>query len=169
LAKLLEQHTTPLIVDADALNTLAQHRELMPKLPPGTIITPHPGEFERLFGKVSNELERWQVAKEQAQTLQIYIVLKGHYTSIFTPEGNWFVNSTGNPGMATAGSGDVLSGIITGLQAQGYSALDACLMGTYLHGLAGDLAASASSMESLIAGDITAYLGEAFNRISGNF
>jgi len=145
------------------------HRELMALLPPGTIITPHPGEFERLFGKVSHEIEQWQLAKEQAQALQIYIVLKGHYTSIFTPEGNRFINSTGNPGMATAGSGDVLSGIITGLRAQGYSALEACLMGTYLHGLAGDLAAANTSMESLIAGDINAYLGAAFSRIADNY
>ena len=169
LAQLLDQRTTPLILDADALNTLSLHRELMALLPPGTIITPHPGEFERLFGKVSHEMEQWQLAKEQAQALQIYIVLKGHYTNIFTPEGNRFVNSTGNPGMATAGSGDVLSGIITGLRAQGYSALEACLMGTYLHGMAGDLAAADNSMESLIAGDITAYLGAAFSRIADNY
>ncbi len=151
-----------LLIDADALNTIANNKELLQLIPAGSVLTPHPKEFERLFGKSVNDVERLLLALEKAKALDLYIIIKGHYSFIATPEGKGFFNATGNAGMATAGSGDVLSGIITGLLAQGYSSLASCLLGTYLHGFAGDLAAAALSEEALIAGDISNHLGEAF-------
>ena len=156
----------PVLIDADALNTIAQDKTLLPLIPPNSIITPHPKEFERLFGKTANDVERLQLALQKSKEYSLFIVLKGHYSFISTPGGKGYFNSTGNAGMATAGSGDVLSGIITGLLAHGYTALKTCLLGTYLHGLAGDFAASKYSQEAMIAGDITDCLGEAFKTLS---
>jgi ADP-dependent NAD(P)H-hydrate dehydratase / NAD(P)H-hydrate epimerase len=166
LENIFRQCSKALILDADALNVLAQHQPLLQQLPPNTIITPHPKEFERLFGKAANDFERIQMAMRKAAELKIVIVLKGRYTLVATPEGIAWFNSTGNPGMATGGSGDVLTGIITGLSAQGYSATQAAIAGVYLHGLAGDLAVSYSSPESLIASDIIEYLGQAFQQLA---
>ena len=154
-----------LLIDADALNTIAANNSLLNSIPPHAILTPHPGEFERLFGTVNNDFERVQLAMQKAVTHQVYIVLKGHHTLICTPEGKGWFNNTGNAGMATAGSGDVLSGFITGLLAQGYPPLQAALLGVYLHGLAGDLAAQRFSQEAMIAGDIVDALGDAFKQI----
>lgn len=165
LESIFQQTTRALILDADALNTLAQHQQLLERLPRNTIITPHPKEFERLFGKSANDFERIQLALRKAAALQIVIVLKGRYTLVATPEGLAYFNSTGNPGMATGGSGDVLTGIITGLAAQGYTAADAAVAGVFLHGLAGDLAIAYTSQESLIASDIVEYLGDAFHQL----
>ena len=164
LKEILKKHTKPLVLDADALNCLAMEKQL-PPLPPGSILTPHPKEFERLFGKSKNEYERNAKAMLHAKLLNCVIVLKGHYTFIATPAGEGYFNSTGNAGMATAGSGDTLTGIITGLLSQGYSSSDAAILAVYLHGLAGDIAAEKFSQEALIAGDITDQLGEAFKRI----
>ena len=155
----------PLLIDADALNTIASNNSLLEAIPPHSIITPHPGEFERLFGTISNDFERVQLAMQKAVVHQVYIVLKGHHTLICTPGGKGWFNNTGNAGMATAGSGDVLSGFITGLLAQGYPPLQAALLGVYLHGLAGDLAAQRFSQEAMIAGDIVDALGDAFKQI----
>jgi NAD(P)H-hydrate epimerase len=166
LENIFQQCSKALILDADALNILGQYKELLQQLPTHTIITPHPKEFERLFGKVANDFERMQLAMRKAVALKIVIVLKGRYTLVATPEGIAWFNSTGNPGMATGGSGDVLTGIITGLSAQGYPAAQAAIAGVYLHGLAGDLAVSYSSPESLIASDISEYLGQAFHQIA---
>lgn len=166
LESIFRQCSKALVLDADALNVLAQHQHLLQQLPPNTIITPHPKEFERLFGKAGNDFERIQVAMRKATELRIVIVLKGRYTLVATPEGIAHFNSTGNPGMATGGSGDVLTGIITGLSAQGYAASQAAIAGVYLHGLAGDLAVSYSSPESLIASDIIEYLGHAFHQLA---
>jgi hydroxyethylthiazole kinase-like uncharacterized protein yjeF len=130
-----------------------------------TIITPHPKEFERLFGRSANDFERINLSLKKAKELDIFIVLKGHHTFVATPNGKGYFNSTGNAGMATAGSGDVLTGIITGLLAQKYSEFQACLLGVYLHGLAGDLAADKKSKEAMISGDIVDFLGEAFKKI----
>lgn len=165
LENIFKQCSHALVLDADALNILAQHQQLLEQLPPNTIITPHPKEFERLFGKASNDFERIQLAMRKAAELNIVIVLKGRYSLVATPEGIAYFNSTGNPGMATGGSGDVLTGIITGLSAQGYTATQAALAGVYLHGLAGDLAVSYTSQESLIASDIIEYLGDAFHQL----
>jgi NAD(P)H-hydrate epimerase len=147
------------------LNAIANDKTLLALIPPASILTPHPKEFERLFGKTANDIKRLQLALERSKALNIYIIVKGHYSFISTPGGKGFFNSTGNAGMATAGSGDVLSGIITGLLAQGYDPLACCLLGTYLHGLAGDLAAADFSEEAMIAGDITAHLGLAFKTL----
>ncbi len=165
IALLKEIFTTaskPIVVDADALNVIAQNRELLSCIPVNSILTPHPREFERLFGTTANDFDRMQLALEKSASLQVYIILKGHCSFISTPEGKGYFNSTGNPGMATAGSGDVLTGIITSLLAQSYTPLQACLLGTYLHGLAGDIAATARSQEAMVAEDIADHLGNAF-------
>jgi NAD(P)H-hydrate epimerase len=125
-------------------------------------LTPHPKEFERLFGHSANSFERNALQRDRAQALGIYIVLKGAYTAIACPDGTCWFNSTGNPGMATGGSGDVLTGVLTALLAQGYAPLEACLLGVYLHGLAGDLAAAEQSQPGLMAGDLVDFLGKAW-------
>ena len=165
LADIFAAVDTPMVIDADALNVLSENKELLQSIPPFSILTPHPKEFERLFGKTENDFERLQLVLEKSRTLNIYIVLKGHYTFITTPEGIGYFNSTGNAGMATAGSGDVLTGIITGLLAQGYSSLRAALLGVYLHGLAGDIAAEKYSQEAIIARDIINCMGKAYLQI----
>lgn len=163
----LRRSQCPVVVDADAINILANHRAWIQQLPKGIIMTPHPREFERLNGMASNgDYERLHSARELAQHLQGYIILKGHYSALCLPNGRVIFNSTGNSGMATAGSGDVLTGIITGLLARGYNQTDACIVGMYLHGLAGDFAAESLGKESLTAGDIIEYLPEAFKRLN---
>ena len=164
LQSVLAQHHRPMVIDADALNILSEDKSLLKKLPAGSVLTPHPKEFERLFGKSDNDFERLQLALRQASELGLHIVLKGRYTFIATPDGKGYFNSTGNPGMATGGTGDVLTGIITGLLAQRYSPLQAALAGVYLHGLAGDLAAALTSQPSLIASDLIDYLGQAYTQ-----
>lgn len=166
LEDLFTNYKKPIVIDADALNVLSKNQNLYFLIPENSIITPHPKEFERLFGKAENDFERIEIALSKAEELKIYIVLKGHHTFIATPDGNGFFNSTGNAGMATAGSGDVLTGIITGLLAQNYSSLNACILGVYLHGLSGDIAAKKISPEAMIAADIIENLGEAFKNIS---
>jgi NAD(P)H-hydrate epimerase len=162
LEQLLRAATQPLVLDADALNLLSKHPEWWPLVPENTVITPHPKEFERLFGRAANDFERNALQRSRSEKHRIHIVLKGAYTAVTAPDGACSFNSTGNPGMATGGSGDVLTGIITGLLAQGYPAGDACRLGVYLHGLAGDLAAAEWSQEGLIAGDLVEYLGKAW-------
>jgi hydroxyethylthiazole kinase-like uncharacterized protein yjeF len=155
-----------LVIDADALNILSCNTGLFAQLPPNSILTPHPKEFDRLFGVSENDFDRINMALYQAKKLHCYIILKGHHSYIATPLGKGYFNNTGNAGMATGGSGDVLTGILTGLAAQGYTALETCLLGVYLHGLAGDLAAKKYTQEAMIAGDMTASLGEAFHRFA---
>lgn len=165
LRKLLMKAEAPVVLDADALNILAGSKSLLKLLPENTILTPHPGEFDRLAGKSSCGWDRHLVQIKFALKYKVVVVLKGAYTSIALPDGRCFFNPTGNPGMATAGSGDVLTGIILSLLAQGYSPADASITGVYLHGLAGDIAKEKNGEESLIAGDIIANLGNAFNRV----
>ena len=155
-----------MVIDADALNVIAENKTLLSSIPPLSILTPHPKEFERLFGKTENDFERLQLALMKSKELNIFILLKGHYSFISTPDGKGYFNNTGNAGMATAGSGDVLTGIITGLLAQGYSTFDACILGAYLHGSAGDIAAEKFSQEAMIAGDMVNCLGYAFKTLS---
>ena len=155
----------PIVVDADALNMLGSHRAWMQQLPKGIILTPHPKEFDRMESHSADSFERLTKARQMAERLHGYVIVKGHYTAICLPDGHIVFNSTGNAGMATAGSGDVLTGIITGLLARGYEAADACIVGVYLHGLAGDLAANDLGEESLIASDIIQYLPQAFKRL----
>jgi NAD(P)H-hydrate epimerase len=150
------------VVDADGLNLISRQPELLAKLPKGSIITPHPKEFMRIFGDNANSMVQVDHARIQAMRYNINIVLKSHHTAVITTEGECWYNTTGNAGMATAGSGDVLTGILTGLIAQGYEPHEAALLGVYLHGLSGDIAATTRSQESLIAGDIIDHLGGAF-------
>ena len=156
----------PIVVDADGLNMLANHQAWMQQLPPGIIMTPHPKEFDRLVGVTSSsDYERLTKARQLAEHLQGYILPKGHDSALCKPDGHIVFNSTGNSGMATAGSGDVLTGIIAGLLARGYDQATACQLGMYLHGLAGDLAVRDLGKESLIASDIINYLPKAFLRL----
>lgn len=165
LTELLPRLTTPCVIDADALNIVGVHRNLLDSIPGGSIITPHPGEFDRLCDQCVNSRERMEKALMIAAKYGIYVVMKGAYTKIITPEGNVFFNSTGNPGMSTAGSGDVLTGMIGALLAQGYEPEESARLGVFLHGLAADIALEEQSVESLLAGDIIAHLGKAFKRL----
>jgi ADP-dependent NAD(P)H-hydrate dehydratase / NAD(P)H-hydrate epimerase len=157
----------PVVIDADALNIISLKKDLIRKIPKKSILTPHPGEFSRLFGASVNGFERLKLLKEKAKELDLYIILKGRYTAIASPESILYFNSSGNAGMATAGSGDVLTGMITSLLAQGYSPLDSCLIGVYLHGIAGEIGTSHTGMSSLIASDITDNIGNAYKNLVG--
>lgn len=162
LLQLLETVNCPVVFDADALNILATNKSWLEKLPANSILTPHPGEFERLAGESNSSFEKIEKQIQFSKKYRVTVVLKGAHTSISTPEGKVYFNTTGNPGMATAGSGDVLTGIILGLIAQKIPAERAAILGVYLHGLAGDLAAEEKSQFSLIAGDIIDFLSKAF-------
>lgn len=162
LISILKSSPKALVLDADAINILAEHSELLAFLPPQCIFTPHPKEFDRLVGKCNSTTERIQKALAFSANYQAFVVLKGAHTVVVTPSGNLYFNSTGNPGMATAGSGDVLTGVLGALLAQGYSSESAACLGVFLHGLAGDLALHTQSQESLIASDIIENLGAAF-------
>lgn len=148
----------PMVVDADAINILGEHRSYMGRLPKGSILTPHPKELERLVGKCSSSYERLMKARDLAQTTQVYVLLKGAYSVIVTPQGKCYFNSTGNPGMATAGSGDVLTGILLALLAQGYLPETAVRLGAFVHGLAGDVAAKKKGVIAMNAGDLVTSL-----------
>lgn len=162
LHEVLASFNKPIVADADALNLISMNRELLNELPPGSILTPHPKEFERLFGKSANYQKRMQKARQFAQKYFVYIILKGHNSMLACPDGEVYFNSTGNAGMATGGTGDVLTGIITALLAQGYLPKEAALLGMYVHGLAADIAVKTTSMEALIAGDVVSHLGRSF-------
>jgi NAD(P)H-hydrate epimerase len=164
--KLLIQDTTiNMVYDADALNIIAENKTWFAFMRGGSILTPHPKEFERLFGKSDNSFERLKLQREMAMKHGFYIVLKGAHTSITFPDGSVYFNSTGNPGMATGGSGDVLTGIICGLLAQGYKPYEACVVGIYLHGVAGDIAAEKMSEQGMTAMDIIDGMGEAWKML----
>lgn len=159
---LIQDQPPPLVIDADALNILAENPTWLSFLPGGSILTPHPGEFDRLFGKHSSGFERMKTQREMAKKFGLYLVLKGAYTSVAFPDGQVFFNSTGNPAMATAGSGDVLTGVITALRAQGYGPAEAAVLGVFLHGRAGDIA---SAQGPIIARDIVHALPAAFHSL----
>ncbi len=162
LKQLIQESKVPLLLDADALNILAENPTWFAFLPKGTVLTPHPGEFARLAGNTSNSFDRLGLLKEICIKYSVNIVLKGANTVVCSPLGNCYFNTTGNQGMATGGSGDVLTGLITGLLAQGYNATEACITGVYLHGRAGDMAAQQNGYEALVAGDIVDNIGKAF-------
>jgi len=162
LKNLIENSKVPIVFDADAINILSENKEWLNNIPENSIFTPHPKEFERLVGKSTNNFERNRMQVEFAKKYSVYVVLKGANTAVACPDGKTYFNSTGNPGMATAGSGDVLTGIVLSLLAQGYSSKDAALIGVFIHGLAGDIAAHEMSQEALIASDIIYCLGKAF-------
>ena len=158
----LEQSKCPMVLDADALNIISENIKWLELIPQNSILTPHPKEFERLFGKTDNDFDRLALLRNKAKSLNINILLKGAHTVIADTEGVCYFNSTGNAGMATAGSGDVLTGIITGLLAQGYEPKTSTILGVYLHGLAGDLGGKKLGQEALLASDIIDNLGNAF-------
>ncbi len=167
LVSLIRSAKKSMVIDADALNILATHRTWIQQLPEGLIYTPHPKEFDKFYGsEAANDYDRLMKARDMAQRLQGYIILKGHHSALCIPNGQIIFNSTGNAGMATAGSGDVLTGILTALLARGYTPKEASMIGMYLHGLAGDYAARDLGMESLIASDIIQYLPKAFKKLS---
>jgi NAD(P)H-hydrate epimerase len=163
LNKLLSDNIAPLVLDADAINILGMNKEWLSSIPAGSILTPHPKEFERIAGPTGDSYARLMAQISFSDKYNCIVVLKGAHTSVSLPDGQVFFNSTGNPGMATAGSGDVLTGMILSLLAQGYSPENAAITGVFLHGLAGDLAAEKSCYESLIASDIIENIGNAYN------
>ncbi|HIF13937.1 MAG TPA: NAD(P)H-hydrate dehydratase [Bacteroidetes bacterium] len=166
IIELLKRSKANMLIDADALNLLSKNTENYKYINEKHILTPHPGEFKRLVGPWINDYEKIEKQRSFCIKHSCTIVLKGANTSICTPDGKIFFNSTGNPGMSTAGSGDVLSGLITGLLSQAYTCTEAAILGVYIHGLAGDLALTKESHESLIASDIIDYFGKAFKIVS---
>jgi NAD(P)H-hydrate epimerase len=165
LQEIFEVYKKPVVLDADALNLISSDKKLLKKLPKNSVLTPHPKEFERLFGETKNDFERIQLAQQKAGESGLVIVLKGHHTCIATPDGKIYFNNTGNAGMAKGGSGDVLTGIITALVGQYHDTTKSAILGVYLHGMAADIAAEKYSKEAMIAGDIIENLGEAFMSI----
>ncbi|SMD36542.1 NAD(P)H-hydrate epimerase [Reichenbachiella faecimaris] len=163
--QILDQFDKPMVIDADALNILSENNNWVEKIPQGSVLTPHPGEFKRLVGDWSDDYDRLNRQIEFCTKHKVVVLLKGANTSISNPEGIVVFNSTGNPGMATAGSGDVLTGIITALLGQGYSGFEAALLGAHLHGLAGDLFVRKNAEESLIASDLLEYLPRAMRKV----
>ena len=161
LKELLKNVSKPVVLDADALNIIGANKELQGYIPKGSILTPHPREFERIVGSWSNDFERLKKQLELSRKTNCIVLLKGANTSICTPEGKVYFNNTGNPGMATGGSGDVLTGLVTGLLAQGYTSEESAFLGVWIHGLAGDRAAI-EGQDTLIASDIIDHLPEAF-------
>ncbi|WP_370899731.1 NAD(P)H-hydrate dehydratase [Chryseobacterium gossypii] len=166
LLKFLKSYSKPLILDADALNIISADENNLKLIPQKSIITPHPKEFERLFGETGNSFERLERAREKSRGYQIYIVLKDHHTQIITPEGKVYYNVTGNAGLAKGGSGDILTGILTSLLAQGYSEENTAILGVWLHGRAADYAAAKYSEESMLPTDVINEFGNVFNELN---
>lgn len=165
LGKFLKSHNDPIVLDADALNILARSPELIQDLPPQSILTPHPGEFKRLVGDWSNDFEKLDLLRSFCQKHQVNMVLKGAYSAVCNTDGDVHFNSTGNPGMATAGSGDVLTGIVSSFLAQGLKPFDALRLGVFVHGLSGDLAVQEVDEISLIASDIISNISNAIQKM----
>lgn len=166
LLNFLKDYPSSLILDADALNIISNDKKNLKLIPEKSIITPHPKEFERLFGKTENSFKRLELAIEKAKELHVYIVLKDHRTQVVTPEGNVYYNLTGNAGLAKGGSGDILTGILTSLLAQGYSEKDTCILGVWMHGKAADLAAQKYSKEAMLPTNVIEELGNVFTELN---
>lgn len=167
-SKLLQQFKKPMVLDADAINILGKNKDLLADIPKDSILTPHPKEFERIAGSFAHDYERLQMQIDFAQKYQVYLLVKGAHTAIACPNGKVYFNATGNAGMATGGSGDVLTGMITSLLAQGYSSWEAAILGVFLHGQAGDKAATEIGQEALIASDIVDHISDAFQSLHGS-
>jgi len=166
LSFIARRYYKPVVIDADGLNCMALQHHLLKQLPSYSILTPHPKEFDRLFGEHQNDFNRIKTAIQSSAEFNVVIILKGHHTLVTTPTGKCYFNSTGNVGMAKGGSGDVLTGVITGLLAQGYTPEEAALLGVYLHGSAGDLAVKTLSKEALVATDLIRFLSPAFLKLN---
>jgi ADP-dependent NAD(P)H-hydrate dehydratase / NAD(P)H-hydrate epimerase len=167
IRKILAATALPLVIDADGLNALKGHLKVLDACRGRAVLTPHPGEFCRVFGGIVDDSDRVRKkrALDAAQKHGEVIVLKGHYTVVATPGGDCHINTTGNPGMATAGSGDVLTGMIAALMGQGLPHFEAACLGTHVHGLAGDMAAKKIGQTSLTAGDLLRFLPDAFKSL----
>ncbi|APG59627.1 bifunctional ADP-dependent NAD(P)H-hydrate dehydratase/NAD(P)H-hydrate epimerase [Christiangramia salexigens] len=165
LEDMLKRTKKPVLVDADGLNILSENKELLKLLPENSVLTPHPGELKRLIGQWTDDFEKLEKVKKFSQKYKIIVLVKGAYTFIVNRE-EVYINNSGNPGMATAGSGDVLSGVIASLMVQGYSPLSAAVLGVYQHGVSGDIAASEKGYEAIMASDIAANMGIAFLRLT---
>jgi NAD(P)H-hydrate epimerase len=167
IRKLLQTAELPIVIDADGLNALKGHLGILKVCRGRAVLTPHPGEFVRVFGGKLDDSDvlRKKRAMDAAKESGVVIVLKGHRTVIAAPEGDCHINTTGNPGMATAGSGDVLTGMIAALLGQGLPYFEAACLGVHVHGLAGDLAAAETGPTSLIAGDLLRFLPAAFKAL----
>lgn len=159
--KILKETKRPMVIDADGLNMLSENKKLWKNVPKGSVLTPHPKELERLLGSWKDDMDKLEKAKELSKKHAVIIVIKGAHTIVVDAD-KLFINNSGNPGMATAGSGDVLAGIITGLVSQGYPPLTAAILGVYLHGCAGDITSATFGFDSLLAGDILKNIGKAF-------
>ncbi len=166
LLEFLKYHPKPIVLDADALNIISKDENNVSFIPKGSIITPHPKEFERLFRSSENSYERLEKAKKKAIELQIYIVLKDRHTQVITPEGKVYYNITGNSGLAKGGSGDILTGILTSFLAQGYSEEEAAVLGVWFHGKAADLAARKYSKEAMLPTDVISEFGNVFHELN---
>ncbi|MGN7866199.1 NAD(P)H-hydrate dehydratase [Chryseobacterium sp. 22458] len=166
LLDFLKRRTDPLILDADALNIISKDEKNLKLIPQRSIITPHPKEFERLFGSTDNSFKRLELARDKAQELNIYIILKDHHTQIITPDRNVYYNITGNAGLAKGGSGDILTGILTSLSSQRYSGEQTCILGVWLHGRAADLASEKHSKEAMLPTDVIDELGTVFQELN---
>jgi len=163
---ILQTSNKPLVIDADALNAISLHKEWLSLIPFNSILTPHPKEFERLTKVVANDFERHQLQIEFSKQYNVYVVLKGAHTCITTPQGESYFNSTGNSGLAKGGSGDVLTGLITGLLAQVYSSVEASIIGVYVHGLAGDITKEEKGEVAMIPTDVIENIPNAFKRLA---
>ena len=165
LQDLLQHATMPMVLDADALNCISIRPALLTYVPAKTILTPHVGEFDRMFGEHHDDEARLRTAIEMSRQYNIIIVLKGHYTAVVSPTGRVNFNMTGNAGMATAGAGDVLTGIITSFLSQGYEPIYAAMLGVYVHGRAGDMAEAEFGQYGMTASDIIGKVGPAIREI----
>ncbi len=165
--EILRSSSLPMVVDADGITLLAQNLNILKKLKAPLVLTPHPGEMSRLIGKTGDEIQksRISVARDFSSMYNVYTVLKGARTVISTPDGRVFINPTGNPGMASGGMGDVLTGVIGGFLAQGYDPADACILGVFAHGFAGDIIARKKGEAGIIASDIAEILPETLREI----
>lgn len=166
LIEFLKNYEKPVVLDADALNLISKNLENLNLIPGNSVLTPHPKEFERLFGKTKNSFERLKLAQQKAKEFNSIIILKDHHTQIITPNGKIFYNITGNSGMAKGGSGDVLTGVITSFLAQNYTPENASIFGVWLHGKAGDFAAEKHSKEAMLASDLIDEIGSVFKIFS---
>lgn len=165
LKRLINKASRPMVLDADALNILSLNPEIIEQVPKFSILTPHPGEFSRLAGGWENDFEKLALQRSKSKEWGHYILLKGYHSSIATPDGYLFFNPSGNAGMAKGGSGDVLTGLLTGLLSRGYSPLETLLSGSWLHGRAGDLASEKLTLEGFCAGDLPDFLPYALREL----
>lgn len=165
LRELLKGYRNPLVIDADALNILSTDKGLLESLPENSILTPHPGEFKRLVGNWKDDLDKLRIQREFSQIYKVIVILKGANTLVSSPDGQIYFNSTGNPGMAKGGSGDVLTGMLTSILAQKYNSLETALAGVYIHGLSGDFAKEDLGETAVKSKDIIYYIPKAFKQL----